>query len=125
MSEVTLTQLLGRLTGAVKPADSFIFTEACSMEICRPNPCEQSPGNIVEISDPNCASAALTIAALGSGDTTSYGITGFIHLPGFFVPLFPTSDSQAKSSVMAKTSTVSRAGENSWRQEAVLDLKVK
>jgi len=52
MSRVILTQLPERLVGAVKPADSFIFTEACRTEICRPNPFEQSPGNTVGISDP-------------------------------------------------------------------------
>lgn len=84
-SGVTLTQLLGRLIGAVKPADSFIFTEACSTEICRPNPYEQSPGNIVGISHPSCANAAVTIAALGSGAITGCGITGCIYLD----PLYP------------------------------------
>ena len=84
-SGVTLTQLLGRLVGAVKPADSFIFTEACSTEICRPNPYEQSPVNIVGISDPSCARAAVTIAALGSGAITGCGITGCIYLD----PLHP------------------------------------
>lgn len=101
-SGVTLTQLLGRLIGTVKPADSFVFTEACSTQICRPNPYKQSPANTVGISDPSCASAAVTIAALGSGAITGCGIPGCIHLDPLYP--FPTSDNQDKSTAMPKTS---------------------
>lgn len=113
MSGVT-DSAAGRLIGAVKPADSFISTEVCSTEICGPNPYEQPPGNIVGISDPSCASAAVTIAALGSEAVTR------LQLPGSFVPLFPTSDSEDKSCAIAKASEIwlakpepSRADENS------------
>lgn len=104
MTGVTLTQLLGRLVGAVKPADSLIFTEACSTDICRPKPSEQSPGNIVGISDPRGVSSAVTIAPWGSGAITGCGTVGCIYLD----PLYPSppSDGRDKSSAMAKASIV-------------------
>lgn len=66
------------------------------------------------------------IVALGSGAITR------LQLPGSFVPLFPTSDSQDESCTIAKASETwlakpepSRADENSQRQENTLELKDK
>lgn len=101
MSGVTLTQLFSRLAGAIKPAESFIFTEAHSTDICRPNPYEQSPGNAVGISH----LCQCCCNHHSSGICGSYRLwVHRLHLPGAFVPCFPTSDRQDKSSVMVKTS---------------------